>query len=141
MKNAVIYARYSSDKQNEMSIEGQIDECRRYAEENDMIVLQEYVDRAQSATSDKRPNFLRMIDDSGDESFEIILVYQFDRFARNKNDSGYYKKILSDNGVRVVSAKEHISSDSSGVITEGLLEVFADYFSKQMSEKIHRGMY
>ena len=38
MKNAVIYARYSSDKQNEMSIEGQIDECRRYAEENDMIV-------------------------------------------------------------------------------------------------------
>ena len=141
MKNAVIYARYSSDKQNEMSIEGQIDECRRYAEENDMIVLQEYVDRAQSATSDKRPNFLRMIDDSGDESFEIILVYQFDRFARNKNDSGYYKKILADNGVRVVSAKEHISSDSSGVITEGLLEVFADYFSKQMSEKIHRGMY
>ena len=40
MKNAVIYARYSSDKQNEMSIEGQIDECKRYAEENDMIVLQ-----------------------------------------------------------------------------------------------------
>ena len=31
MKNAVIYARYSSDKQNEMSIEGQIEECKRYA--------------------------------------------------------------------------------------------------------------
>ena len=141
MKNAVIYARYSSDKQNEISIQGQIEECRRYAEENDMIVLQEYVDRAQSAISDKRPNFLRMIDDSRDESFEIILVYQFDRFARNKNDSGYYKKILADNGVRVVSAKEQIASDSSGVITEGLLEVFADYFSKQLSEKVHRGMY
>ena len=108
MKNAVIYARYSSDKQNEMSIEGQIDGCRRYAEENDMIVLQEYVDRAQSATSDKRPNFLRMIDDSGDESFEIILVYQFDRFARNKNDSGYYKKILADNGVRVAVSYTHL---------------------------------
>ena len=46
MTNAVIYARYSSDKQNEMSIEGQIEECRKYAEENDLIFLQEYVDRA-----------------------------------------------------------------------------------------------
>ena len=141
MTNAVIYARYSSDKQNEMSIEGQIEECRKYAEENDLIVLQEYVDRALTATSDKRPNFLRMIDDSRERNFEIILVYQLDRFARNKNDSGYYKKILSDNGVKVVSAKEQIANDSSGVITEGLLEVFADYFSKQLSEKVHRGMY
>ena len=141
MMNAVIYARYSSDKQNEMSIEGQIEECRKYAEENNMVVLQEYVDRALTATSDKRPNFLRMIDDSKDRNFEIILVYQLDRFSRNKNDSGYYKKILADNGVKVVSAKEQIASDSSGVITEGLLEVFADYFSKQLSEKVHRGMY
>lgn len=141
MTNAVIYARYSSDRQNEMSIEGQIEECRKYAEANDIFVLQEYVDRALTATSDKRPNFLRMIDDSRDGNFELILVYQFDRFSRNKNDSGYYKKILADNGVKVVSAKEQIANDSSGVITEGLLEVFADYFSKQLSEKVHRGMY
>lgn len=91
MTNAVIYARYSSDRQNEMSIEGQIEECRKYAEANDIIVLQEYVDRALTATSDKRPNFLRMIDDSRYGNFDIILVYQFDRFSRNKNDSGYYK--------------------------------------------------
>ncbi|MBP3816571.1 MAG: recombinase family protein [Firmicutes bacterium] len=36
MKYAVIYARYSSDRQNEMSIEGQIEKCRSYAEEHDM---------------------------------------------------------------------------------------------------------
>lgn len=140
MQNAVIYARYSSDKQNEMSIEGQIRECRHYAEEHDLFIVQEYIDRAQTATTDKRPGFLRMIDDSEYGNFEIILVYQFDRFARNKNDSGYYKKILEKNGVTVVSAKEQISDDSSGVITEGLLEIFADYFSKQLSEKVTRGM-
>ena len=122
MTNAVIYARYSSDRQNEMSIEGQIEECRKYADANGIIVLQEYVDRALTATSDKRPNFLRMIDDSRDRNFEVILVYQFDRFSRNKNDSGYYKKILADNGVKVVSAKEQIADDSSGVITEGCIE-------------------
>ena len=126
MKNAVIYARYSSDRQNEMSIEGQIEECRRYASEHDLLIVQEYIDRAQTATTDKRPGFLRMIDDSENGGFEIILVYQLDRFARNKNDSGYYKKILSDNGVRVLSAKEQIADDSSGIITEGLLEVVAD---------------
>ena len=140
MTNAVIYARYSSDRQNEMSIEGQIEECRKYAEENDITVIQEYIDRALTATSDKRPNFLRMIDDSRYGNFDTILVYQLDRFSRNKNDSGYYKKILADNGVKVVSAKEQIASDSSGVITEGLLEVFAEYFSKQLSEKVQRGM-
>ena len=138
--NAVIYARYSSHSQNEMSIEGQIAECLRYAKEHDLVILQEYIDRAQSATTDKRPEFLRMIDDSYDHNFEIILVYQFDRFARNKNDSGYYKKILADNGVKVISAKEQIADDSSGVITEGILEIFADYFSKQNAEKVTRGM-
>ena len=141
MKNAVIYARYSSDRQNEMSIEGQIEECRRYAKEHDLLIVQEYIDRAQTATTDRRPNFLRMIDDSEDGGFEIILVYQLDRFARNKDDSGYYKKILSDHGVKVVSAKELIADDSSGVITEGMLEIVADYFSKQLSEKVTRGMY
>ncbi|MBR0456787.1 MAG: recombinase family protein, partial [Firmicutes bacterium] len=45
MKNAVIYARYSSDRQNEMSIEGQIEECRRYASEHDLLIVQEYIDR------------------------------------------------------------------------------------------------
>ena len=44
MKNAVIYARYSSDKQNEMSIEGQIEECQRYAASNDLLIVQEYID-------------------------------------------------------------------------------------------------
>ena len=134
MKNAVIYARYSSDKQNEMSIEGQIEECKRYAASNDLLIVREYIDRAQSAKTDRRPEFLHMIADSEFGNFEVILVYQLDRFARNKNDSGYYKKILADHGVRVVSAKENIATDSSGIITEGMLETISQWFSAQLSE-------
>lgn len=74
MKNAVIYARYSSDKQTEMSIEGQIAECKKYAAENDMFIVREYVDRAFSATTDKRPDFQRMIADSEDNSFDTIYL-------------------------------------------------------------------
>ena len=140
MKNAVIYARYSSDKQNEMSIEGQIEECKRYAAANNLLIVHEYIDRAQSAKTDRRPEFLHMIADSEFGNFEVILVYQLDRFARNKNDSGYYKKILADHGVRVVSAKENIATDSSGIITEGMLETISQWFSAQLSEKVTRGM-
>lgn len=140
MKNAVIYARYSSHNQTEMSIEGQIAECRHYAEEHDIIVVKEYIDRAQSATTDKRPNFQKMIEDSHYGAFDIILVYQFDRFTRNVNDSGYYRKILADNGVSLVSAMEHISSDSSGIITQGMIDTMNQWYSAQLSEKVSRGM-
>ena len=140
MKNAVIYARYSSHSQNEMSIEGQVAECRRYASEHDLIVVQEYIDRAQSATTDKRPNFIRMIEDSEHGAFDIILVYQFDRFARNVNDAGYYRKILADRGVSVISAMERIPTDSSGIITQGMIDAVNQWYSAQLSEKVTRGM-
>lgn len=65
-----------------MSIEGQLAECHRYAAENDLLVVREYIDRAQSAKTDRRPEFLHMIADSDWGNFEVILVYQPDRFAR-----------------------------------------------------------
>lgn len=58
---AVIYVRFSSDKQREESIEGQLRECKAFAEARDFDVIAEYVDRAMSATTDKRPDFQRMI--------------------------------------------------------------------------------
>lgn len=55
--NAVIYARYSSDKQREESIEGQLRECKEYADQNDITVVRTYIDRALSAKTDSRPQF------------------------------------------------------------------------------------
>ena len=54
---AVIYARYSSDNQREESIEGQLRECKAFAEKNDMTILTTYIDRALSAKTDNRPEF------------------------------------------------------------------------------------
>ena len=107
--NAVIYAHYSSDSQREESIEGQLRECRKYAERNDMTVVGTYIDRALSAKTADRPEFQRMIKDSAKELFEIVLVWKLDRFSRDRYDSAHYKHILKKNGVKVVSAKEHIS--------------------------------
>ena len=63
-KRVVIYARFSSYGQTEQSIEGQLRECYDFARRNEYAVIGEYIDRAMTGTNDKRPSFLKMIDDS-----------------------------------------------------------------------------
>ena len=43
-------------------------------------------------------------------------MYTLDRFARNRYDSANYKAKLKKNGVRVLSAKENIADDASGIL-------------------------
>lgn len=139
-KNAVIYARFSSYNQTEQSIEGQLRECYDYAKRQDLRVVDEYIDRALTGTVDRRPSFLQMVEDSKKRSFDYILVYQLDRFARNRYDSASYKAKLKKNGVRVLSARENITDDASGILVEGMLESMAEYFSAELSQKVKRGV-
>ena len=137
---AVIYARFSSEKQNEASIEGQLRECMEYAEFNNIQVVGNYIDRAQSAKTNHRPEFQHMIKDSYKNLFDTVLVWKLDRFARNRYDSAYYKNVLKKNGVRVISAKETISQGAEGILLESLLEGYAEFYSAELSEKVKRGM-
>ena len=136
---AVIYARYSSDNQREESIEGQLRECKDYCEKNDITILQTYIDRALSAKTDHRPDFQRMIKDSAKGLFDVVVVWKLDRFARNRYDSAHYKAILKKNGVKVLSAREAIAEDSTGILLESILEGYAEFFSADLSEKVIRG--
>lgn len=140
MKNAVIYARFSSHSQNEQSIEGQLAECYAFAQRSGLRIVHEYIDRALTGTTDKRPDFLQMIEDSKRKGFQFVIVYQLDRFARNRYDSATYKAKLKKNGVRVLSAKENITDDASGILVEGVLESMAEYYSAELSQKIKRGI-
>ena len=139
-KRTVIYARFSSHSQTEQSIEGQFRECYDYAKKHDLLVVSEYIDRALTGTTDKRPSFLQMIEYSKKKTFDYVLVYQLDRFARNRYDSANYKAKLKKNGVRVLSAKENISEDASGILIEGVLESMAEYYSAELSQKVKRGI-
>lgn len=136
----VIYARYSSDNQREESIEGQLRECKEYAERNDITILGTYIDRALSAKTDNRPEFQHMIKDSAKGLFDVVLVWKLDRFARNRYDSARYKNLLKKNGVKVISARENISEGSEGIILEAMLEGYAEYYSAELSEKVIRGL-
>ena len=138
--NAVIYARYSSDNQREESIEGQLRECKAFAEKNDIQIVGTYIDRAFSARTDNRPDFQKMIKDSASKKFEFIIVWKLDRFARDRYDSAHYKAALRKNGVKVISATEKISEGSEGILMEAVLEGMAEYYSAELSEKVIRGL-
>lgn len=138
--NAVIYARYSCDNQREESIEGQLRECRAFAERSNYTLIDTYIDRAMSAKTDNRPEFQKMIKDSAKGQFNAIIVWKLDRFARNRYDSAHYKAMLRKNGVKVVSATEVISEGAEGIILESVLEGYAEYYSAELSEKVIRGM-
>ena len=135
----VIYARYSSDNQREESIEGQLRECKVYAERNEIQIVDTYIDRALSAKTDNRPDFQKMIKDSAKQQFDVVIVWKLDRFARNRYDSAHYKSILKKNNVRVLSATEAISQGAEGIILESVLEGMAEYYSAELAEKVIRG--
>ncbi len=137
---AVIYARFSSHNQTEQSIEGQLRDCYSYAKDNNIKIIGEYIDRAMTATKDNRPDFQKLIKDSEKGLFNLVLVWKFDRFCRNRYDSATYKMKLRKNGVKVISVMEHISDQPEGILVESLLEGMAEYYSVELAQKITRGM-
>ena len=140
MKKAVIYARYSSDTQTEQSIEGQLRVCQNYAKNNDLLVVDTYVDRAMTGTNDMRPDFQRMIKASSKRQWEYVIVYKLDRFSRDKYEMTIHKHTLKENGVKLVSAMENIPDSPEGIILESLLEGMNQYYSAELSQKVLRGL-
>lgn len=138
---AVIYARYSSSGQREESIEGQLRECHEYAKRNGFIIIGEYIDKALTGKTDKRPDFQRMLRDCERGLFQAVICWKMDRFARNRYDSAMYKYKLKKNGVRIFYAKESIPEGPEGIILESVMEGYAEYYSENLSQNVKRGNY
>lgn len=137
---AVIYARYSSSRQRDVSIDQQVSACRAYAGQQGWRVLRVYADHAITGTTDQRPSFQQMIRDASALAWSKVIVYAFDRFARDRYDSAVYKHALKENGVRVLSVTEQVTDDPAGVLMESIFEGFAEYYSRELQRKIRRGL-
>ena len=141
MNSCVIYARFSSYGQNEQSIEAQVRICKEYAENKGLEVLNLYIDKARTGTNDSRPAFQKMIADAKSGAFQYIIVYMFDRFARNRCDSTIYKEMLKKKyGIKVISALEPIAEDEGGEFYEMFLEWNAEKYSKRLSKRVKDGL-
>ena len=139
MKKAVAYARFSSDNQRQESIDAQVRAINEYCSKHDIQLVRIYADAAQSATTDKREQFLEMMNDLKKKAFEYIIVHKLDRFSRDRYDSAYYKKLIKDNGVTLISVTEQIDNSPESVILESILEGMAEYYSKNLAREVRKG--
>lgn len=137
---AVIYARYSSDLQRTESIDAQVRSCKDYADKNDLQIIKLYADEAKSGTSDDRDDFLKMIKDSERGYFDVVIVHKLDRFARNRYDSAFYKRLLKNNGVRLISVLEQFDDSPESIILESVLEGMAEYYSANLARETMKGL-
>lgn len=148
MKNAIIYARYSSEKQNDQSIESQIRICQQYAEQNGLTIVDTYIDRATTGTNDQRPAFQQMLADCAKPvPWDIVLVYAIDRFGRNSIEIAVNKQKLKKNHKTLISATQRTSENIDGsknldgILLENVYIGLAEYYSAELSQKVLRGMY
>ncbi|WP_181419045.1 recombinase family protein [Mesotoga sp. TolDC] len=83
-KRAATYARYSSQHQTELSVEGQTERILEYCKKNGFEIVKEYADRGVSAfLIEKRLDFQKLIQDALESKFDYVIVWSTDRFARS----------------------------------------------------------
>ena len=141
-RTAVAYARYSSAGQRDVSIEQQLADIRAFAKREGFTLVHEYADHARSGykNSSARTAFQTMLTAAEKGSFDTVISWKVDRFGRNREESALYKGRLRRFGVKVLYAMEPIPEGSAGVLLEGMLEATAEWYSRQLSENVTRGM-
>ena len=146
LRMAAAYIRVSTDDQMELSPDSQLAKIREYAAKNGLLLLSEYVfhdDGISGRAAEKRPGFQQMIATAKDPShpFDVIIVWKFSRFARNQEESIFYKSILrSKCRVDVLSVSEPLIAGPFGSLIERIIEWMDEFYSIRLSEEVKRSM-
>lgn len=137
---ASCYCRYSSDRQQQQSIDYQLERIEEFCKKHDITLIDKYIDEATTGTNDKRDDFQRMIQDSEHSKWGYLLVYNLSRLARNVEDQMFYQKILKQRGIMIISVEERFDSTPEGhlfaLITAGINE----YYSKHLAKRSFAGI-
>lgn len=144
MIRAIIYARYSSENQRQESIDAQLRACRAFADASRYQLVDEYCDEAQSARTDQRTAFRRLLRDleTGAVTCDVILVHKFDRLFRDFRDAGRYEYLLASLNVRVESVLEPGANDETpeGALMRPIYYGMANFYSLNLAREIQKGM-
>ena len=140
MIRAAAYARYSSDNQRDESIDAQLRAIHKFANENGYQIVSEYIDRAKTGTNDRREEFQRMIQDSDDGDFEVVIVHKLDRFARTAIEGVHTVRELFDRGVKVhILNMGLIENTLTGNLILTVMLAFAEYERGMIAERTQTG--
>jgi site-specific DNA recombinase len=147
VKRAVLYLRVSSRDQLEtdydddgLSIAGQRERCTQKATEHQAAIVDEYIERAESAKTNHRPALtamLRRIKEQRDVDY--VILWKVDRFARNRRDDANMLFEIELAGARLISATENIDQTPAGRLMHGMLASFAEYYSRNLANEVIKG--
>lgn len=145
MQTAAAYLRVSTERQDEYSLDSQLKLIRQYAMQHDMILPPEFIfveDGVSGRSAANRKSFQTMIAYAKEEDhpFTVILVWKFSRFARNQEESIFYKAALSRSGVDVVSISETLDDSPFSSLIERIIEWMDEFYSIRLSGEVKRGM-
>ena len=110
MLTGAAYIRVSTDDQLDLSPDSQLDEIKSTTKQNNIILTSDYIFMEKEGRSgkkaDNRPEFQRMIATAKEKPkpFDVILLWKFSRFARNQDESTFYKGMLRKNWESTSSA-------------------------------------
>ena len=140
----VAYLRESGGEEQDLSISQQENQIRSWCEANEIILTQIFIDAARPGSSaDKRDAFQEMIGHFHDPNCQEkgVIVWSLSRFARNQNDSQFYKADLRRRGYVVYSLNDNIPDTSDGRVFEALIDWANEKFLETLSNDIKRGLH
>lgn len=146
MQVGAAYIRVSTEDQLEFSPDSQLKKLYEYAESHSISLKDEFIysdEGISGRSAQNRPQFLRMMAAAKTKPrpFDVILVWKFSRFARNRQDSIFYKSMLrKECGIEVISITEPLSDDPTSILVEALLEAMDEYYSLNLAQEVRRGM-
>lgn len=147
IRTGAAYIRVSTDDQLELSPESQLAEIQAYCLRERIILPKEYIfieqDGKSGRKSKNRDAFQIMIATAKQtpRPFDVILLWEFSRFARNQDESTFYKSVLRKKlGIDVISIKEPIPQGMYGRLIEMIIEWQDEFYSVNLSTEVTRSM-
>ena len=136
IRRAGIYARFSTDLQNDRSVDDQIALCRDFAARNGLTVVKDYFDKARSGASVfGRDGLLSLLDDARAGRFQTIIVEALDRLSRDQEDLAGIHKRLTFAGVEIIA----VHDGRADAIQVGIRGLVSTLFLADLKNKIRRG--
>ena len=123
-------------------IAAQLEEVKRFAASKGYEIVEEFVDAGITGRTEDRPEFsrLRKIISSGKAYFEAVIVWRSNRFARSSRVAQGFRFLLERRNIRLLSVTEPEMNGSTGVLMNGILDAFNEFYSAQLGEDTFRGM-
>ena len=139
---AVIYARYSSDRQTADSIAAQVRACKEYAEKKEISIVNIYADEAISgkeSMTQRRENYQKMLVDAKKHQFDIVLIHKIDRMSRSTEEHYRVRAELEKYGVTIIAVAQDFGDTNEGKFLTNITYSMSEYYIANLAAETKKG--